>query len=208
VRALDYFLDIIFPPRQPLQHIGQEHLERHLFQKKTPRSTPASWILSSFEYQDPDIKKLVLHLKRFKDRRVADALVAKIHHHMGEIEANHPSKETVLIPIPLHKTALHKRGYNQSLLLAQALSQRAAHRKVYHSLRCTKAHPKQALLPKTQRIHNVIDTFRVTKKIPAREHLVFLIDDVTTTGATLNEARLQLIEHVPLHNLKAITIAH
>lgn len=209
---LNYLLDFIIPPKDPLPQIETGELAKHLRNKSWPHRTPASWIHSSFSYRDPDIQKAIFHLKKYRDRRVVSALSERLHDHLTEIEAEHfllhRCRQTIIIPIPLHATSHRKRGFNQSLLLAQALTRKAPHRKLSTNIVCVQHKAKQALLSRSERLRNVIGGYQYRGQALAPDCLIIILDDVTTTGATLHEARLQLFGKVPQHNLKALTLAH
>jgi ComF family protein len=94
----------------------------------------------------------------------------------------------VIAPVPLHRRRLFARRYNQAALLADALAKRSG--AVYWpDLLCRKRNtPSQGRLSPAGRRRNVVGAFAVTR--PYRERLkgakVLLVDDVMTTGATLN----------------------
>ncbi len=209
---LNYLLDLIIPPKDPLPQVQTDDLAQHFRNKPWPPRTPASWIHSSFSYQDPDVQKAIFHLKKYRDRRVVSALSERLHDHLTEIEAEHfllhRCRQTIVIPIPLHRTSHKKRGFNQSLLLAQALIKKSPHRSLSAGLVCTQHKAKQALLSRSERIKNVIGGYRYHGQPLPSDSLIVILDDVTTTGATLHEARLQLFGQAPQHNLKALTLAH
>ena len=96
-----------------------------------------------------------------------------------------------LLPVPLHPARLRQRGYNQSLELARPLSRQldiALDRSCFQRILNT---PPQADLPRRQRLHNLRGAFRLSPPPEARH--VALVDDVVTTGSTVNElARLLL----------------
>lgn len=212
MRLLNLVLDIVLPKKEPLSDVTTERLAQVLREKPSPNRTPANWIDAGFPYHDPDVRRLVLHLKKYRDARVAAALAERLADVVAEREAEHyvmsGGGPTVLVPIPLHHTQLRSRGFNQSALLATALSRGHSHRKVLHALHATSHHKKQALLGRQERIKNIVGTLaRNRKRLPDRA-LVIIIDDVTTTGATLHEARLQFAGEIPPHRLLALTVAH
>ena len=92
-----------------------------------------------------------------------------------------------LIPIPLSFKRLSERGFNQSLVLSQQLS---AHKTQFHSLLRLRHTAAQSTLPRNERLTNVKDTFAVAPNEFAklRGQRIMLIDDVMTSGATLNAA--------------------
>ena len=95
-----------------------------------------------------------------------------------------------LVPVPLHGLRQLERGYNQSEILAQGIS-KALNVPVLEALGRTRSTKRQARLEKPERIDNIRDAFRVCKDVNGLE--LILVDDVHTTGSTLNEASLELI---------------
>lgn len=94
-----------------------------------------------------------------------------------------------LVPIPLHKLRLKKRGYNQAEILARELSKRL-NIKMINVLKRTKNTRSQVGLKKEDRIKNISGAFSLIPNSPnlPNPSNIFLIDDVLTTGSTLNEA--------------------
>lgn len=88
-----------------------------------------------------------------------------------------------IVPMPMHWWKRWQRGFNQSLLLAQALSRRTAIPVVPAVSRSRKARP-QAGLSDHERRANVRGAFTVAKPESIRGRHLLLIDDVLTTGAT------------------------
>jgi ComF family protein len=98
-----------------------------------------------------------------------------------------------LVPVPLHPTRERDRGYNQSELLAHCLSELVHVPILQHGLRRTRATAIQMTLNAVQRRENVAGAFACTEP-RVRGKRVMIIDDVGTTGATLDacaEAVLQ-----------------
>ena len=91
-----------------------------------------------------------------------------------------------LVPVPLHRARLMRRRYNQSLLLARALGRRTGVAVDGRALVRTRATPSQGGLSAVGRMRNVGGAFRVPDTERVRGRRLILIDDVMTTGATLN----------------------
>jgi len=93
-----------------------------------------------------------------------------------------------LIPVPLHYQRLAKRGFNQSVWLAQAIRRHSDTPLLVDALVRTKATPSQGGLTSRQRHKNVAGAFDV--RASRRDHIegrtVTLIDDVYTTGSTVS----------------------
>lgn len=105
-----------------------------------------------------------------------------------------PSEELLLVPVPLHPERLAERGYNQSALLARAVARRGTARVHFDLLERSKRTGSQARLNKSGRTDNAKDAFSVSPR-RATSSPILLVDDVVTTGATLDACALALLEH-------------
>lgn len=98
----------------------------------------------------------------------------------------------ILIPVPLHKSKLLKREFNQSAILAYELSKAWSIPIELDSLVKVKKTSDQATLSEKARKSNLRDAFSIAK--PLRYRKVGLVDDVVTTGATVYECAKVLKE--------------
>lgn len=106
--------------------------------------------------------------------------------HAGEY--NIPlAKADFLVPVPLHAAKMREREYNQTLLLAEGLS-RAFDVKTFTGLRRRKYTRPQIEVAAAERFENVKGCFTVKNAEIIKDKTVFLIDDIMTTQATLQEA--------------------
>ncbi|MBY9066393.1 ComF family protein [Hyphomonas sp. WL0036] len=94
----------------------------------------------------------------------------------------------LIVPVPLHYTRLIKRGFNQSAWLAQAVGKGTGRRVCVDALKRTRRTPSQAGLSNRARRRNVTGAFdvRASRHKLVEGKRILLIDDVLTTGATLN----------------------
>ena len=88
-----------------------------------------------------------------------------------------------LVFVPMTEDAKRKRGYNQSEILANKLSERI-NVPVLDCLKKVKATQRQATLGRAERLKNLDDAFRVIDKKSVVGKSILIVDDVTTTGAT------------------------
>lgn len=93
----------------------------------------------------------------------------------------------VIIPVPLHIERLRWRGFNQSLLLAQAIGEKEKIEVDPFLLERTRSTAPQTQLSEKERKNNVRGAFTVSNPERLQETCVLLIDDVYTSGATVNE---------------------
>lgn len=95
----------------------------------------------------------------------------------------------IFVPVPLHSSKLKSRGYNHAAILADELAKRFNLRNV-DLLKRVKKTQSQFGLKKEERKLNISGAFAFIsdKQQVIRDKYVFLVDDIATTGATLNEA--------------------
>ncbi len=97
------------------------------------------------------------------------------------------SKNCFLVPVPLHKKRERERGFNQALLLAQIVAHKTGIQIQSDLLKRTRHTKSQMKLEAEERKTNVSDAFEVISNLDLRGKTAILIDDVCTTGATLEE---------------------
>lgn len=130
-------------------------------------------------------------IKRFKYSRRLDMLSVMQHWlrvpHCQELA----SEAHLITPVPLHPQRLKQRGFNQSLLLAQAFPEANLERELLTRVRHTP--PQTGLNPK-ERQDNVKGAFVVPQPDKLKGKKILVIDDVFTTGATVRECARVLIK--------------
>ncbi len=114
---------------------------------------------------------------------------------------------TVLVPVPLHKSKQHLRGYNQSELLAKALLPLLPGLTVANAITRTRATASQMELDRHDRLQNMKAAFALVPTVDLKEKTVILIDDVATTGSTLFECAKALQPASP-KTIWAAVLAH
>lgn len=92
-----------------------------------------------------------------------------------------------VVPIPLHSTRLRERGYNQSQLLAEGISQKFRIALSCNNIQRIRHTPNQALLTRKERFTNIQGAFRISRPLQFKNRNCLLIDDLLTTGATASE---------------------
>lgn len=103
--------------------------------------------------------------------------------------------ETILLPIPLHKTRARERGYNQSDYLTQYIAAETNLKWYNDVLQRTRYTESQTRLNAAQRQENVAHAFQVIKPEKIKHKNIVLIDDVLTTGATMNACARELLNN-------------
>jgi ComF family protein len=142
-------------------------------------------IIATFYYQHP-IKKLILGLKFNNNLVNAKILGILLSDHLSNYYQNQPKPE-IIIPVPLHPARLKERGYNQALELARPVAKKMQIKIDKFAVTRTKNTAAQALLSPNKRADNIKQAFKVNQSKIKQYKFVAIIDDVITTGNTLNE---------------------
>jgi ComF family protein len=131
-----------------------------------------------------------VHLLKYEQLRpAANVLGAKLAHSLSRTDFA-ADQRALVIPVPLHPSKRRQRGFNQSELIARsALKQVPSSRFELHTgnLRRTRATTSQTGLTSHQRRENVRGAFVVTAPAKVKDRNIVIVDDVYTTGTTLNE---------------------
>lgn len=133
----------------------------------------------AYVFEGP-LRHALHQLKYHRKRRMARPLGALMAAHLRA----HPIPYDALIPVPLHPERLKERGFNQAELLAREVAAATGAPLIVGPLVRLRATKQQALLDVAGRIENVADAFMW--KGPAPPARIVLVDDVLTTGATVN----------------------
>jgi len=132
---------------------------------------------------DDASKRLILALKRADRHDLVPPLSRWLERAARELVA----KADVVMPVPLHRRRLWSRRFNQSALLAQRLARFSDKPFDPLSLRRIRATPSQGAMPSAKaRATNMQGAFRVVNPSAIAAKTVLLVDDVLTTGATVN----------------------
>lgn len=97
------------------------------------------------------------------------------------------TNQFLAIPVPLHPRRLRERGFNHSLLLARHVAAKLTTQLDFLALRRVRYTAPQTGLKKKERQKNVRRAFQVMEPEAVKDREILLVDDVATTGSTLNE---------------------
>lgn len=136
--------------------------------------------VSAFVYEDGVVALIAKfkngkqHLKEYFSDKIAERL-----HGFPPLDC--------IVYVPLSKKSLYKRGYNQGRLLAKALSKRIGTPTAYGAIKRVKVGRVQKGLTGAERAENVKGAFKIKKREEIKGRRVLLVDDVMTTGSTVDE---------------------
>ena len=101
-------------------------------------------------------------------------------------------EDFILIPVPLHIKKMKQRGYNQAEEIGKEVSKLLKVPLINNVLVKIKETPSQTELTKEEREKNILGTFLCRNTESVKNKKIFLIDDVFTTGSTMEECALTL----------------
>lgn len=174
------------------------------------------WIYPMFDYRDEKIKKAIWMLKYGGKPRIGnmfgEILDTFIAEELSELMILQNFRDPVLIPIPLSPKRLKERGYNQAEILCQkiAAGQSSQGGLVYFKnilIKIKETEHQARLRERDERLRNLTGSFAVKNKKLIEKRNIILVDDVTTTGATLSEAK-KVLKQAGAKKIIAFTIAH
>jgi ComF family protein len=148
-------------------------------------------------HYDGVLRAIVHALKYGRKRSLAHGLATRMRQHAGEVLDG----ADIAVPVPLHRCRLRSRGFNQAEELARHLGL-----PVRNALRRVRPTPSQTDLPAAQRHANVLNAFALSRTNGVRGLRVVLVDDVCTTGATL-DACARTLRAAGALEVRAITAA-
>lgn len=195
----DALLDLVFPPKCPL---CRREVDKHgtlcfkclatvLFPRRLNvavrrlAALDGCWVLCEYTAG----VRLLIHNMKF---RQADNLAVHFKTLLAErVGAEMPGSVDAVIPVPLHASRLAERGYNQNELIFRrwAVERGWVWQDALERVRATS--PQWELEP-VRRRQNVKGAFKVTRPDWIKGKNILLVDDIVTTGATLNECAKML----------------
>ena len=152
----------------------------------------------AYEYQFP-INQIIRSIKYSKQRY----WIRPLSHYLADeialslLHSNHFKRPDILIPIPMHKSKVKIRGFNQAELIANILSKKLHVPISNKTLLKTKSTETQAQLNKDERMRNLEGSLSISNKKSKRDFIqgkyIALVDDVMTTKATCELASKLLL---------------
>lgn len=161
--------------------------------RRAPRSISAGRSIGPYEGALRDI----LHALKYDRRR---SLARPLGRLMAATAPDILEGAAFSVPVPLHVTRHYTRGFNQAAELARHIGL-----PVVRALRRTRATTTQTDLPEWRRHENVKDAFALKIRMPAGA-IVVIVDDVSTTGATVDACARVLLE-AGAREVRALTAA-
>lgn len=205
----DLFLSLLFETRRS-EFLVQNATEEAVLALLKPTLLEHTDTIALFPYRHPLIRALITEVKFHGNEKAVRLLARAVSLYLEEEIAEHQlvsSSPLYVVPIPLSRRRMKERGYNQvELVLTEVLTHHTGAPLVVGKFLSRKKDTKpQTTLSKGARLRNMEDAFTY-KDVPERA-VILLIDDVSTTGATLSSAR-KALQRSGAKEIRALAFAH
>ncbi len=209
------FLDLLFPLSYDQNYLNNLTAEKFLSLTLPATIPPVPDTLSILNYKNKLVKKAVWSLK-FKNNRQVARLFAEIIHdnlieELSNLKLTINFNQPILIVVPLSPKRKRDRGYNQVDLIAREIEKIDQNNFLKYKrniIKKIKNTPQQSHTKnKHERLVNLNGCFKVVNFDAIRNQNIILLDDVTTTGATLTEV-VKTIKTAKPKNIICVTLAH
>jgi ComF family protein len=173
---------------QTSYHLNQENP----LKSRLSGRLPVLYALAFFKFSKSGRIQQVLHALKYKNHPDVGVLLGKVY---GQRLKETGCRFDLIVPVPLHPSRLRKRGYNQSGKFAEGLSEGLGIPYSEKVLGRTVKTVTQTNKTKLKRWENVSEVFRIMDgQLITRKHIL-LVDDVITTGATIEACGKVLTEN-------------
>ncbi len=220
-------LDFIFPPRADelvSRDISTDEFLALVAPRLVPETRPGTVAL--LPYHDERVRAAIHEAKYHGNGRAFELLSLAVLEYLHDaddlpktrfdLKSESSRSNLVLVPIPLGKKRQKERGYNQVEEVANRAAKQLGCALVENVLERTRETTSQVSLPRHEREKNMKDAFLVTPKFFERRRIshdeiskstFIILDDVLTTGATL-QAAIDALKKAGAQNIIPLALAH
>jgi ComF family protein len=177
--------------RADLPLVPQLSEESHRLLQRFIIPNPPDQVLTFLRFYKDGISQSILHALKYQGMKDLGVVIGRW---FGTylLEQNVWLGADVIVPVPLHRSKFSKRGYNQSMQIAQGMAEVLNTTASDDCLERTSASDSQTRKNRLERWQNVENIFCVKDEAAIRGKQVLILDDVLTTGATLEACILAL----------------
>lgn len=215
-KILNIFINILFPIRCLGCKKNDAVLCEYCLSKiRFAERETDEQIRAVYDYRDPLIKKAIwelkYHHKRFIGKKLGELLYEYFMEDIEEMRIFTPGRPILVIPVPISKKKTKTRGYNQALFIAKGFCDKdesnifeLKNNIVYKKINNI---PQARITNRKRRLENVKGVFEIKNKEIIKGRTIIIIDDVTTTGGTINEI-IKILKKVGAKKVVGFAVAH
>lgn len=172
-------------------------------------------IIAVFDYQTPLIKKVIWNLKYYHHpnlgKRLGEILYEELLEDISDLKSYSQGKPIIIIPVPISKTRIKTRGYNQARKIAYGFCNSGNKKNfiIKDNIIFKKINtpPQAKINNRERRLKNIRGAFGIKNEKTIKGQTIIVIDDVTTTGGTITEI-MKVLENSGVKRVIGLAIAH
>jgi ComF family protein len=212
----NFVLDLLFPVKCLGCDMKNEVLCDYCISKihRNDRETENN-ITAMFDYREPLVRKVIWELKYHHKRYLAEKLGQLLYEFMMEdisdMKMEVSGRAIFVIPVPISGKKTKLRGYNQSLAIAKGFC-RLREPGIFEIkdniiFKKVDTLPQARITNRKRRLENVRGVFDIKNKDVIKGRTIIVMDDVTTTGGTINEV-MKILKKAGAKNIVGFAVAH
>lgn len=203
IKIYKELLDIVYPPEEKCIVCNEEGFIGicSCCKNKIIRSTLDDKENISYGFYGGVLKRLILEFK-YESNFIAGELLSQL---LLEVINENKIKADVICYIPMNKKSIKKRGFNQCKIMAKNISY-YTNIPISNCIIKEKNTKEQKSLNRNERALNIKDAFIIKNSNEIKGKDIILIDDVITTGATVNECK-RILKKYGVNKITILTIA-
>lgn len=191
-------------PQKPQSNYFFKYSSEIISETRTHQYPHLKTVVSITPFRDKNIRQVIHRFKYLNIKSLSYPLSRIVLLNLSHLLQS--PEPFILCPVPLHPRRQRFRGYNQSQLLADHLSQDLNIPLYTELIRTRHTQPQMSFPHPEERRKNISQAFTCLTKSPNTPDTVLLVDDVTTTLSTLSEAA-NALHNAGFKHIYAITIA-
>ncbi len=201
------WFDFLFPPRVDeavVRNVSTDEFLTLMNPRLVPETRPGTVAL--FSFSDPRVRATIHETKYHGNERAFEFLSLALADYLRDCDERH--RMSFIVPIPLGKERRKERGYNQVEEIANRAAKQLGGASEVDSafLIRTRETTSQVSLPRREREENMRGAFKATRRADP-SHTYIVIDDVLTTGATL-QAAISALQEAGASHIIPLALAH
>ena len=211
----DIFIDFLFPKSKRVLELEALSVDKLLYILPPAEGMKDKYTLALFDYSHSLVKEVIWELKYSGNVRIVNKLGEILYDYIRQEILNLALFENwgtpILLPIPMSNKRKFERGWNQTELLIKVIVQHDREKAFRYlpgqliKYRHTDSQTKIA--SKNERLENLTNSMKVLNASSVAGACVIVLDDVTTTGATFDEAR-RALRVAGAEKILCVAIAH
>jgi len=201
--------EIVFLQMQCCPNCRRPQKEGRFCHEKCAKNFGFDQLIVCLKYSKTNlISKMAIQFKYKFSKEMAEILGKIMKHQFANFSHNFKTENTVLIPVPLSAERMKFRGFNQAALLAKYLEKNFNRMKFYDCMKRENGGEQQAGKTRRERLMNLENKIYLDDGFATflKDKNIILIDDIATTGTTLNECS-RVLKNAGVKNICCLVLA-